>query len=252
RQKGRESPPSAFAPGAAVRQAIVVFALLAVPGFGIGDVERGNRHYRAGRYAEAVEAYQEAIRDGNNSPQVRYNLGTALLRLGRFDEAEQQLQLALAGVDPDLRQRAYYNLGNRYLEAARADSNAEGQDQLLDAAIDAYKQSLRLQPGDADAKWNLEMALREKDETPDPPPGGQGESQQQDDPQQNPQGGGGGSNDSPASEQEGPRQPGGNARNSMSREQADRILSAVEQDERDLTREKLRKGQRRTPVGRDW
>jgi hypothetical protein len=38
----------------------------------------------------------------------------------------------------------------------------------------------------------------------------------------------------------------------MSQEQADRILSAVEQDERDLTREKLRKGQRRTPVRRDW
>jgi hypothetical protein len=38
----------------------------------------------------------------------------------------------------------------------------------------------------------------------------------------------------------------------MSREQADRILSATEQDERQLTREKLRKGQRRTPVARDW
>ena len=29
-------------------------------------------------------------------------------------------------------------------------------------------------------------------------------------------------------------------------------LSAIEQDERQLTREKLRKGQRRTPVARDW
>jgi hypothetical protein len=38
----------------------------------------------------------------------------------------------------------------------------------------------------------------------------------------------------------------------MSQEQADRILSAIEQDERDLTREKLRRGQRRVPVLRDW
>ena len=38
----------------------------------------------------------------------------------------------------------------------------------------------------------------------------------------------------------------------MSEEEADRVLSAVEQDERQLTREKLRKGQRRTPVSRDW
>ena len=49
---------------------------------GIGDLERGNRLYRAGRYPEAVAAYQEALRDGEGSPQLRYNLGTALLRSG--------------------------------------------------------------------------------------------------------------------------------------------------------------------------
>lgn len=38
----------------------------------------------------------------------------------------------------------------------------------------------------------------------------------------------------------------------MTREQAERILSAVEQDERELYREKLRRGQRETPVARDW
>ena len=38
----------------------------------------------------------------------------------------------------------------------------------------------------------------------------------------------------------------------MSREQAEQILNAMEQDERDLTREMLRRGQQRTPVARDW
>jgi hypothetical protein len=38
----------------------------------------------------------------------------------------------------------------------------------------------------------------------------------------------------------------------MSQDEADRILSAIEQDERELTREKLRRGQRRIPVTRDW
>jgi hypothetical protein len=38
----------------------------------------------------------------------------------------------------------------------------------------------------------------------------------------------------------------------MSREQAEQILAAMEQDERDLTRERLRRGQQRTPVLRDW
>ncbi|MGH7504082.1 MAG: hypothetical protein ACRELX_00450, partial [Longimicrobiales bacterium] len=70
-------------------------------------------------------------------------------------------------------------------------------------------------------------------------------------PQQGP--GGGGSSNAPQTPSDGSAEPsGGGQREEMSQEQADRILSAVEQDERQLTREKLRKGQRRTPVRRDW
>jgi hypothetical protein len=38
----------------------------------------------------------------------------------------------------------------------------------------------------------------------------------------------------------------------MTQDPADRVLSAVEQDARQLTRDKLRKGPRRTAVRRDW
>jgi hypothetical protein len=38
----------------------------------------------------------------------------------------------------------------------------------------------------------------------------------------------------------------------MTREQAERILSAAEQDERELYRQQLRRGQRERPVERDW
>jgi hypothetical protein len=58
-------------------------------GFGIGDLERGNRLYREGRYEEAVAAYTRVVESGKATPQVHYNLGTALLALGRFDEADR-------------------------------------------------------------------------------------------------------------------------------------------------------------------
>jgi Ca-activated chloride channel family protein len=240
---------AARASGAFGRVAIVLL-LSATLGFGIGDVERGNRLYRAGRYEEAVEAYQAAVRSGKASPQVRYNLGTALLQLGRYEEADQQLQLALEGVDPDLRQRALYNLGNRFLSAARESAEPQAQGPLLEAAVEAYKRALRLEPSDPDAKWNLEMALREQQDQQQQQQPGSSE-QDPDQPQQDQQQGGGGSS-SRASDQDGPTDPGAADQNQMSRDQADRILSAVEQDERDLTRQKLRKGQRRTPVARDW
>ncbi|HSJ33259.1 MAG TPA: VWA domain-containing protein [Longimicrobiales bacterium] len=243
--------------GRAVHAAVLVL-MLGVVGFGIGDVEKGNRLYREGKYEEAAAAYQRVVESGDASPQVYYNLGTALLALGRFDEADPHFQRALEGVDPELRERAFYNLGNRFLQDARARGDLREQGTLLDAAIEAYKRTLRIDPADVDAKWNLEMALREREEN---------EQQQQSMPQQQEQeqdesgdneqeqqqsGGGSGSSDSESPAGEGADSGTEMEDQPMSQEQADRILSAIEQDERDLTREKLRRGQRRVPVLRDW
>lgn len=235
-----------------VRRRPVLTAMLALAvftGFGPGDLERGNRLYREGRYAEAVAAYEEALRGGSDSPVLRYNLGTALLRIGRHEEAEQYLRAALQGTESGLRQHASYNLGNRYLEQGR-----QGGDALpaLEAAIAAYKESLRLDPQDVDAKWNLELALREREEqlrsqssTPEEQGQGGGEEPEPEDEQEG--GGEGGSGGSSGSQGQGSPE-----RAPMSEEEAERILSAIEQDERDLARERLQKGQRRTPVRRDW
>jgi len=241
-----------------VRTAAVLVLACTALAFGVGDVERGNRLYREGRYEEAAAAYQRAIADGNTSPQVQYNLGTSLLALGRYDEAERHFQAALAGVDPELRERTFYNLGNRFLQEARANgSDLQRQGQLLDGAIEAYKRTLRIAPQDVDAKWNLELAQRERDENRQqqsmPQQSQQDREQEQD--QQNQgeqQGQGSGSNPSQSQSGEGEDAGAQMQQEPMAREQADRILSAIEQDERELTREKLRRGQRRTPVLRDW
>ena len=79
-----------------------------------------------------------------------------------------------------------------------------------------------------------------------PPPQGS------DDQQSQARSGGAGSTQGQSSAGQGNEQGMTPEQQPMSREQADRILSAIEQDERDLTREKLKKGQRRTPVARDW
>jgi Ca-activated chloride channel family protein len=237
----------------------IIVLLLIATGFGIGDLEKGNRLYREGKYEEAVAAYQRVVESGKASPQVHYNLGTALLALGRYDEADVQFQSALQGVDPELRERTFYNLGNRFLQDGRAQADLQQQGALLDAAIEAYRRTLRIDPQDVDAKWNLEMALRERDENQqrqqsmpqrqDPEQEQSDESEQNQDQQA---GGGSGSTDSQSPAGEGDDSGTAMENQPMSQEQADRILSAIEQDERELTREKLRRGQRRMPVLRDW
>ncbi|MCI0435545.1 MAG: VWA domain-containing protein [Gemmatimonadetes bacterium] len=244
----RRARPRARVPAQAVALGLLVLLTSAA---GIGDVERGNRLYRAGRYAEAAAAYEAAVRDGNDSPELRYNLGTALLRLGRYDDAETQFRAALDAVDPTLRERTLYNLGNRFLEAARASADAGGQGPLLRTAMEAYQRALRIDPTDQDAKWNLELSLREAERQASMPgaSGNEGESEQDRQPDGGASGGGAGELQEGDEEQE---RAGPADRSPLSRDQAERILSAVEQDERELTRRTLRKGQRRTAVRRDW
>jgi Ca-activated chloride channel homolog len=252
------TPGGAAAGRRRVRTAVLLLVVFAVTGFGIGDLERGNRLYREGRYDEAAAVYERIVADGTAAPQVHYNLGTALLALGRFDDAQRHFESALQGVEPELRQRTFYNLGNRFLEEGRAEGDVQREGALLDAAIEAYRSALRMAPHDVEAKWNLELALREREENeqrqqsmpqqPDPQSGQDDDEEQQ----QQAEGAGGAAGPSQA-----PAGEGGDAgttmdQQPMSQEQADRILSAIEQDERDLTREKLRRGQRETPVLRDW
>lgn len=239
------------------QRAAIVLLFAFGTGFGIGELERGNRYYRAGKYTEAVREYEKAIKNGSESPEVRYNLGTALLQLGRYEDAERHLRLALREMRADVRQRAYYNLGNRFLEQARKGADQQTTGQLLDAALDSYKHALRLEPTDMDAKWNLELTLREQEkQNKSPSGGGQNEQQPRNNDQQDQApsagAGGGGSSQSQSSAGQGKQQGQQYEQRPMSQEQADRILSAVEQDERQLTREKLRKGERRSPVARDW
>jgi Ca-activated chloride channel homolog len=244
--------------GRQVRAAAAALALGMSLGFGIGDVERGNRMYREGRFEEAAESYQRALESAPARADVRYNLGTALLALGRWEEAQAHLQAALDGVDPELRRRAFYNLGNRFLLDGRAEHELRRQGALLDAAIEAYRRALRMAPDDPAAKWNLELALREREQNEQQqasmPDRGDPDQQSTDSDDEQQQGQGAGSGASPSAARGGDDGDPGSTMDErpMSQEQADRILSAIEQDERELARESLQRGQRRTPVLRDW
>lgn len=238
------------------RVGALVSALLLPPllAFGIGDLERGNRLYRQGRYAEAIEAYQSALEGGNDSPILHYNLGTALLQTGQYGEAEEHLRRALAAEELEHPERVHYNLGNRYLSAGRRANDPRLRGELLDAAAEAYRDALRLDPGDLDAKWNLELALREQDQVP--PMAG---DDQDGDPDQGGDDDGTGGADGDQSEMNPPPGSAGDRERdqlddpgAMSQAEAERILSAIEQAERELQRSKLRKGKRDTPVARDW
>ncbi len=85
----------------------------------------------------------------------RSDAGSALYRLERYDEAVAAFRQASR--NPELRQRSLFNLGNALVRAAE---ERPGEAQPLLDAVAVYEEALRLAPGDPDARWNLEIALR--------------------------------------------------------------------------------------------
>lgn len=217
------------------------------------QVEAGNRAFRRGEVEAAVAAYRRALERRPDDEIVRYNLGTALLREGELEAALPHLSRATETRDPELRARAYYNLGTAHLAGAAEDREGARR------AVQALRQALLLRPEDADAKWNLELALRRLAEEPPPSAGGQSpEGGGGDAP---PDAGGGGGGGGQAQEQEQPSRPapapGAQARapelQPLPRATAEQLLNAIEEQERALQRERLR---RQRPAGRpagpDW
>ena len=117
-------------------------------------LRQGNDAFAAQNYLDALGAYQLAQ---NRQPELAepfYNAANALYREGSFGDAIAQIQQALLNVkDEELAQNSFYNMGN---------AAYNGQD--LEAAIQSYINALLINPNDADAKYNLELALQQQEQ----------------------------------------------------------------------------------------
>ena len=112
--------------------------------------------YDAGRYEEALQAYKEALVERPESARLHLNVGDALFQLGDYEGALREFERVAEAEDPVLSASGHYNKGNAHFEL-----------QDYGAAVEAYRQTLERTPGDTDAKANLELALQR---LPPPPP----------------------------------------------------------------------------------
>ena len=125
-------------------------------------VREGNRQYKAEKAVDAETSYRRALDVDDKSDLATFNLGNALYRQQKYEEAGREFEKAASGTTDKMgKARAYHNLGNAYL-----------QQQKLKEGIEAYKQALRNNPNDADTKYNLSYALnmlkqQQKDKSPE-------------------------------------------------------------------------------------
>ncbi|WP_205627067.1 tetratricopeptide repeat protein [Sandaracinus amylolyticus] len=129
-----------------------------------GDVREGNELLAAGDHAGALAAYDRAARALPSEAGVHLDRGLALLAAGQLDPAREALRLATEPpASREIRGAAHYNLGLAFYQqadAAAGEENHEEAQRLFREAADAFRSSLRQVPGNRDAGWNLELALR--------------------------------------------------------------------------------------------
>lgn len=134
-------------------------------------VRKGNRQYNKGNYEQSIGRYEQALQAAPGQFEAIYNLGNALYKAERFDRAEQTMQQAAADslrADTE-RAEAFYNLGN-----------AQFKQQKYQEALESYKQSLRLNPSDMEAKYNYAYTKRLLDQNKNGGGGGGNDQKDQD------------------------------------------------------------------------
>jgi tetratricopeptide (TPR) repeat protein len=115
-------------------------------------VRRGNERVRSGDPGAALREYDAAEQAVGARPEIDYDRGNAASRLGRLADAERHYHAAVERAAPPLASRALQNLGN-----ARASAGDRP------GAIAAYREALRKDPSNEDARYDLEVLLRQRD-----------------------------------------------------------------------------------------
>ena len=114
-----------------------------------GEALAGRKALDEKRPEEAVARFAHAAELAPKDPVAAYNLGTALSLAGRGEEALPALKKARGASRGEVGADAAFNSGNVFLSG-----------QKWEAAAAAYRDALRARPGDADAAFNYELALR--------------------------------------------------------------------------------------------
>ncbi len=221
------------------------------------EVADGNQLYSEGEFEAARERYLDALRAAPEVPLIRFNEGNALYQTDDFEEASNSYMAAIDSDDPALQAESWYNIGNAMF---RLDN--------LEESLEAFKEALRLNPDDGDARHNLELVLRRMQEEQNREQG-DGESQDQDQPEnpdpqnqdqdEDQQQQGQQDQNQDQQEQEPDRQPNEDEQQqgqqqpppAMTREEAERLLQAIDEDPNEVRRQQ-RRTRGRVTVAKDW
>ena len=202
-------------------------------------VKQGNKQFQKRDFSEAETSYRKALEKNKENPQALYNLGNALLAQGQDTTAIKFFEQAAKVEKNPLRQsQSFHNLGT-ILQGRR----------MFGEAIEQYKQALRLNPNDDDARYNLVLCKHQLENQPNNQQQGDnknqdGQKEKQEQEQQQQQ----------QKQQQQEQQKQQEQKPEMSKENAEQLLNAAMQDEKQ-TQKRMKEAQKqpqRRQVEKNW
>jgi len=177
-------------------------------------LRKGNRLYKDSTYVKAEVEYRKALEHSPRSTDAMYNLGNALLMQQKTKEAMEQYE-SVSKMEKDNRKLAqtYHNTGV-ILQSAKQYAQC----------IEAYKQALRNDPSDDETRYNLALAQKLLKDQQNQQQNQQNQQQKQDQKEDKKD-----QNQKQQQEQEQLQN-----KNEMSKENAEQLLKAVMQDEKEV------------------
>lgn len=207
---------------------IYILVLVAVTAFAQQErkfIRKGNKLFEKEDYQQSEIQYRKAIDKDKNSYSGLFNIGDALYKQEKYEDATKQFSdLAEKQMSKEDKSKLNYNIGNSLLK-----------NQKLQESIEAYKEALRNNPNDMDAKHNLVYAQRmmqqqqQQQQQDQQNKDDQNQDQNKDQPQQQPKQ----DQQNQDQQQQQQQQP------KISKEDAERLLQALANDEK-KTQEKLK------------
>lgn len=201
--------------------------------------------YSNKKYSDAEVKFKKLLEKDPKLFEGHFNLGDAYYKQGRYDEALSSFNKSLEFTDDKVnRSKVYHNMGNSFLKGEK-----------YKEAIQSYASALKNNPDDLETKYNLSYALnmmkqnqqQNQQNKNDKDKKDQNKDQQQNQDQQ--QNKNGYKKDDKKEQQQQQQQQ---QKNQISKEEAERILEALKNNEKDLQK-KIRKieGKAKT-TEKDW
>ncbi len=210
-----------------MKKLLLLLSILVLTGSALNDARKANEAFQQGDYERAAQLYRQAIEQNPDDARLYFNLGNALAQAGQTEEAIQAFnQFRERSDEPEKQSMADYNTGRTLADM-----------ESYDEAIQHFRNALRNNPGDADARHNYELARQlkaqqeQQQQQQDSDSDNQDENQDQNDRQdQNDQD----SQQDQAPHDQQPDQQDQPQPQSISQDEAENILDALRQLEREL------------------